>query len=156
FHRIEAKLFYPMVYAVGFAQLGALAFALLVVPGLAFAAYRRPRRIFHNPALAWIERNYQAALAGSLRRPNVAYLASVGAAVAIVVLGLAVWREFLPTLDEGAIWLHAELPPGISLQKATEMVAELRRELDSFPEVSSVVSHIGRNDDGTDPWTPSH
>jgi heavy metal efflux system protein len=156
FHRIEAKLFYPMVYAVGFAQLGALAFALLVVPGLAFAAYRRPRRIFHNRALAWVERNYQEALAGSLRRPNVAYFASAGAAVAVVVLGLTVWREFLPTLDEGAIWLHAELPPGVSLQKATEIVAELRRELDAFPEVSSVVSHIGRNDDGTDPWTPSH
>ena len=76
FHRIEAKLFYPMVYAVGFAQLGALAFALLVVPGLAYAAYRRPRRIFHNPALAWTERNYQAALASSLRRPNFAYLLS--------------------------------------------------------------------------------
>jgi cobalt-zinc-cadmium resistance protein CzcA len=156
FHRIEAKLFYPMVYAVGFTQLGALAFALLVVPGLAFAAYRRPRHIFHNRALAWVERNYQEALARSLRRPNVAYFASAGAAVAVVVLGLTVWREFLPTLDEGAIWLHAELPPGISLQKATEIVAELRRELDSFPEVSSVVSHIGRNDDGTDPWTPSH
>src|SRR5215472_12232578 len=156
FHRIEAKLFYPMVYAVGFAQLGALAFALLVVPGLAYAAYRRPRCIFHNRALEWIERNYRDALAGSLRSPIVAYLASIGAAVAVVVLGLTVWREFLPTLDEGAIWLHAELPPGISLQKSTEMVAELRRELNAFPEVSSVVSHIGRNDDGTDPWTPSH
>ena len=66
------------------------------------------------------------------------------------------WREFLPDLDEGSIWLHAEMPPGISLQKATDMVAELRRVLDLFPEVSTVVSHIGRNDDGTDPWTPSH
>ncbi len=51
FQRIEAKLFYPMVYAVGYAQLGALAFALLVVPGLAYVAYRRPRRVFHNPVL---------------------------------------------------------------------------------------------------------
>jgi cobalt-zinc-cadmium resistance protein CzcA len=48
------------------------------------------------------------------------------------------------------------MPAGISLQKATDMVADLRRILDSFPEVSTVVSHIGRNDDGTDPWTPSH
>jgi cobalt-zinc-cadmium resistance protein CzcA len=140
----------------GFTQLGALAFALLVVPGLVYAAYRRPRRIFHNRALAWIESNYRDALASSLRRPNVAYLLSAGAATAVIVLGLTVWREFLPALDEGAIWLHAELPPGISLQKATDMVAELRRVLNSFPEVSSVASYIGRNDDGTDPWTPSH
>ncbi len=83
-------------------------------------------------------------------------LLSVAAAIAVVVLGATVWREFLPDLDEGSIWLHAEMPPGISLQKATDMVAELRRALNEFPEVSSVVSHIGRNDDGTDPWTPSH
>jgi len=156
FQRVEAKLFYPMVYAVGYAQLGALVFALLVVPGLAYVAYRRPRRVFHNRALEWIERNYRDALAGSLRRPRIAYLLAAGAAIAVVILGATVWREFLPDLDEGSIWLHAEMPPGISLQKATDMVAELRRALDSFPEVSSVVSHIGRNDDGTDPWTPSH
>ena len=72
------------------------------------------------------------------------------------MLGITVWREFLPDLDEGSIWLHAEMPAGISLQKATDMVANLRATLDDFPEVQTVVSHIGRNDDGTDPWTPSH
>ena len=156
FHRIEAKLFYPMAYAVGYAQLGALAFALLVVPGLAYAAYRAPRRPFHNPVLGWLEAGYRGALAGSLRSPGIAYVLAAGAAVAVVLLGVTVWREFLPELDEGGIWLHAELPPGISLQKATEMVADLRRAVNEFPEVSTVVTHTGRNDDGTDPWTPSH
>ena len=156
FQRIEAKLFYPMAYAVGFAQVGALAFALLVVPGLAYVAYRRPRRVFRNHILESIEVSYRRALAGSLRSPSIAYLLSVVAAIAVVALGATVWREFLPDLDEGSIWLHAELPPGISLQKATEMVAELRRAVNAFPEVAHVVSHIGRNDDGTDPWTPSH
>ena len=156
FQRIEAKLFYPMAYAVGYAQFGALAFALLVVPGLAYLAYRRPRRVLHNPVLDWLEAGYRQALAGSLRRPSIAYVLSAGAVIAVVVLGATVWREFLPELDEGSIWLHAELPPGISLQKATDMVADLRRVLNEFPEVSYVVSHVGRNDDGTDPWTPAH
>jgi cobalt-zinc-cadmium resistance protein CzcA len=156
FQRIEAKLFYPMVYAVGYAQLGALVFALLVIPGLAYAAYRKPRRIFHNVFLEKIEAAYRDALAGSLRRPSLAYILSAVAAVAVVALGATVWREFLPELDEGSVWLHAEMPPGISLQKATGMVADLRRVLGEFPEVAYVVSHIGRNDDGTDPWTPSH
>jgi heavy metal efflux system protein len=156
FQRIEAKLFYPMAYAVGYAQLGALAFALLVVPGLAYAAYRKPRRVFYNPVLGWIEAAYRDTLAGSLRRPSIAYFLSAGAAVAVILLGVTVWREFLPDLDEGSIWLHAEMPPGISLQKATDMVSDLRTALHEFPEVESVVSHIGRNDDGTDPWTPSH
>jgi heavy metal efflux system protein len=156
FNRIEAKLFYPMAYAVGYAQLGALAFALLVVPGLAYAAYRRPRRIFHNRVLGWLERGYRRTLSGSLRRPALTYALAAGAAVAVVGLGTTVWREFLPELDEGGIWLHAELPPGISLQRASQMVAEVRRAVREFPEVSYVVSHTGRNDDGTNPWTPSH
>ena len=156
FQRIEAKLFYPMAYAVGYAQFGALLFTLMVVPGLAYVAYRRPQRVFHNLVLEWLEAGYRRALQGSLRRPGIVYLLSVGAAIAVVILGATVWREFLPELDEGSVWLHAELPPGISLPKATEMVADLRYVVNEFPEVSYVVTHTGRNDDGTDPWTPSH
>jgi cobalt-zinc-cadmium resistance protein CzcA len=156
FQRIEAKLFYPMAYPVGYAQFGALLFALLVIPGLAYLAYRRPRPVFHNRVLDWLERGYRHALMGSLRRPGIAYLTSVAAAAATILLAVTVWREFLPELDEGSVWLHAEMPPGISLQKATEMTADLRRVLSEFPEVTYSVSHLGRNDDGTDPWTPSH
>jgi len=156
FQRIEAKLFYPMAYAVGFAQLGALLLALTLVPGLAYLAYRKPRRVFRNPILGWVEAGYGRILLGSLRRPSIAYLLSAAAAVLVVGLGMTVWREFLPELDEGSIWLHAEMPGGISLAKAAEMDADLRQAVLEFPEVSNVVTHIGRNDDGTDPWTPSH
>jgi cobalt-zinc-cadmium resistance protein CzcA len=103
-----------------------------------------------------LERLYRYALRGLLHRPSMAYVICAAAAVMIAVLGATIWREFLPELDEGSLWLHAELPPGISLKKATEMVDDLRRTVNEFPEVSYVVSHIGRNDDGTDPWTPSH
>ena len=157
FQRIEAKLFYPMVYAVGFAQFGALLFALLVVPGLAYLAYRRPRRVFHNPLLG-LDRG---ALPG--RPATIAAPAEYRAThrPSSPQLPSSSWAprsggNSCPDLDEGSIWLHAEMPPGISLQKATDMVAELRNSLSAFPEVASVVSHIGRNDDGTDPWTPSH
>ena len=156
FQRIEAKLFYPMAYAVGYAQFGALLFALAVVPGLAWLAYRRPRRVFRNRVLEWLEGRYRATLRRSLRRPAVAYVLAAAAAAAVVGLGATVWREFLPALDEGSIWLHAELPPGVSLQKASEMMADLRRAVNEFPEVAYVVTHTGRNDDGTDPWTPAH
>jgi heavy metal efflux system protein len=156
FQRVEAKLFYPMVYAVGFAQLGALLLALTLVPGLAYLAYRKPRPVFHNRVLMGVEAAYRQALRGSLERPGIVYLLSAAAAIAVVGLGLTVWREFLPELDEGAIWLHAEMPGGISLAKASEMDAELRKAVLEFPEVATVVTHVGRNDDGTDPWTPSH
>jgi cobalt-zinc-cadmium resistance protein CzcA len=156
FQRVEAKLFYPMAYAVGYAQFGALLFALMVIPGLAYFAYRRPSRVFHNPVLDLVGLGYRRILQGSLRRPGIAYLLGAAAATAVVLLGITVWREFLPELDEGAIWLHAEMPAGISLDKAAAMTADLRRAVNEFPEVSYVVTHLGRNDDGTDPWTPSH
>src|SRR5215467_2477144 len=156
FQRIEAKLFYPMVYAVGFAQFGALLLALALVHGLAYLAYRKPRRVFRNYVLGWIEAGYRRALQGSLRRPSIAYLITAGAAVTVVGLAITVSREFLPDLDEGGLFLHGEMVGGISLAKASEMDAELRKAVLEFPEVSTVVNHIGRNDDGTDPNTPSH
>ena len=156
FQRIEAKLFYPMVYAVGFAQFGALLLALALVPGLAYLAYRKPRRVFRNYVLGWIEAGYRRTLRGSLRRPSIAYLITAGAAVTVVGLAITVSREFLPNLDEGGLFLHGEMIGGISLAKASEMDAELRKAVLEFPEVSTVVNHIGRNDDGTDPNTTSH
>jgi cobalt-zinc-cadmium resistance protein CzcA len=156
FQRIEAKLFYPMVYAVGFAQFGALLMALALVPGLAYAAYRRPRRVFRNHVLDWIEAAYRRALQRSLRRRGVTYLITAGAAVAVVVLAITVPREFLPELDEGGLFLHGEMVGGISLTKAGEMDADLRKAVLEFPEVATIVNHIGRNDEGTDPNTPSH
>ncbi|MGO3934314.1 CusA/CzcA family heavy metal efflux RND transporter [Rhodopseudomonas pseudopalustris] len=156
FQRVEAKLFSPMVYAVGYAQLGALLFAMAIVPGLAYVAYRRPIRLFHNPALAWLEGWYLRALRQLLNRPRKAMAIAGVAAMAVVGLGASVGREFLPELDEGSIWLQVQLPAGISLSSATEMAAGLRSTLREFPEVSYAATQLGRNDDGTDPWTPSH
>jgi cobalt-zinc-cadmium resistance protein CzcA len=156
FQRVEAKLFLPMAYAVGYAQFGALAFALMLIPGLAYMAYRRPRRVFHNPVLDWLGVQYHSSLLMSLRRPRIAFAVSGVALAAVIWLGATVGREFLPELDEGSIWLQVQMPAGISLAKATEMAADLRKAVLEFPEVSYIVTQLGRNDDGTDPWTPSH
>ncbi len=156
FQRVEAKLFSPMVYAVGYAQLGALLFAMAIVPGLAYVAYRKPIRLFHNPVLAWLEGWYLGALRRLLDRSRKAMAIAGVAAMAVVGLGASVGREFLPELDEGSIWLQVQMPAGISLSSATEMAAGLRSTLREFPEVSYAATQLGRNDDGTDPWTPSH
>jgi cobalt-zinc-cadmium resistance protein CzcA len=156
FQRVEAKLFLPMAYAVGYAQFGALAFALMVIPGLAYIAYRKPRRVFHNPVLDWLGVQYHRSLLILLRRPRIAFALSGVALAAVIWLGATVGREFLPELDEGSIWLQVQMPAGLSLAKATEMAADLRKAVLEFPEVSYIVTQLGRNDDGTDPWTPSH
>jgi cobalt-zinc-cadmium resistance protein CzcA len=156
FERAEGKLFTPMAYTVSYALAGALVCALVLIPGLAYAALRKPRKIFENRPLVWLTQRYKAALTALLARPIIAYATSAVALVAVVVLGASAGREFLPELDEGALWLQVQLPSGLSLDKGSEMASELRRTLREFPEVSYVVTQLGRNDDGTDPWTPSH
>lgn len=156
FQRIEYKLFSPMAYAVGFALLGALVVALTLIPGLAYLAYRKPRRSFHNPVLARLQALHGRWMQRIVGQTRLTVAAFAVAFVAVVGLGAAIGRDFLPTLDEGSIWLQVTLPPGISLAKATEMSNELRRATLEFPEVAFIVTQLGRNDDGTDPWTPSH
>jgi len=156
FQRIEYKLFSPMAYAIGFTLLGALAVALLLIPGLAFVAYRKPRRIFRNPVLEWLVEFYESMLTRIVGRTWLTLSAFAIAVAGVVALGATIGRDFLPYLDEGSIWLQVTLPPGISLDKATEMTNELRRATLEFKEVSYIVTQLGRNDEGTDPWTPSH
>jgi cobalt-zinc-cadmium resistance protein CzcA len=156
FQRVEKKLFSPMAYTVGYALGGAILVALALVPGLALAAYARPRKFWKNPALAWVTDLYDRNLRSVLGRPALALVPAAVALLVAIVLTITVGKEFLPELDEGSIWLQVQLPPGISLQRASEMATELRQATHEFKEVSYVVTQLGRNDDGTDPWTPSH
>ncbi|MDB5820253.1 MAG: hypothetical protein JWQ11_3893, partial [Rhizobacter sp.] len=119
FQRIEYKLFAPMAFAVGFALLGALAVGLLLIPGLAWLAYRRPKKLFHNAVLEAMARGYGTALERVVGRRLVTFAAFGLALACLLALGSTVGRDFLPTLDEGSIWLQVTLPPGISLDKAT-------------------------------------
>jgi cobalt-zinc-cadmium resistance protein CzcA len=156
FQRIEYKLFAPMAYAVGFALFGALLVALMLVPGLAYLAYRRPTKVFHNPALEWLAPRYERVLQKLVGRSR-AVLAIAGLTLAgVLLLGATIGRDFLPYLDEGSIWLQVTLPPGVSLDKASQMADSLRAATLEFPEVEHIVTQVGRNDDGTDPFTPSH
>jgi heavy metal efflux system protein len=156
FQRVEKKLFSPMAYTVGYSLLGALLMALAVIPGLALVTYRRPGKTFHNPVLARLTSGYERAIEHLTERPSHAILPALAAAVLAVVLSITIGKEFLPYLDEGSLWLQVQLPPGLSLEKATSMANELRAATLEFPEVSTMVSQLGRNDEGTDPWTPSH
>ncbi|MBV8123804.1 MAG: efflux RND transporter permease subunit, partial [Paucibacter sp.] len=156
FERAEGKLFSPMALTVGYALFGALLAALALIPGLAYVALRMPRKVFHNKPLEWVTARYRLVLSRLLRSPGIVYVTSAVVLAAVVGLGATVGREFLPELDEGALWLQVQMPTGLSLDKASEMASDLRRTLREFPEVSYVVTQLGRSDDGTDPWTPSH
>jgi cobalt-zinc-cadmium resistance protein CzcA len=156
FERVERKLFTPMAFTIGYALLGALLFALTAVPALAYMAYRRPGKGFRNPVLEWLGRRYDAYLQRVVKRPSLVLALALGVGVLTAVLAVTVGREFLPYLDEGSIWMQINMPPGISIRKATEMARDFRKLAGSFREVSYVVTQTGRNDDATDPWTFSH
>ena len=156
FQNAEGKLFRPMAFTVGFALFGALLYALTLAPGLTWLALREPIAVRPIRFIERLRTGYRDALARLLNNLPIAYAVAAGALVAVLVLGASVGREFLPDLDEGALWLQVQMPTGLSLDKASEMASELRRTVRSFPEVSYIVTQTGRNDTGTDPWTPSH
>src|SRR6516165_4335332 len=156
FERAEAKLFTPIAYTMDYALFGALLATLALVPGLAYYAFRNPARVYYNRWLEWLTIGYRRSLQVCLDDPKIIYGVYALALAAVVSLGATVGREFLPDLDEGALWLQVQMPTGLSLNKASDMASDLRRAILSHPEVSYVVTQTGRNDDGTDPWTMSH
>jgi cobalt-zinc-cadmium resistance protein CzcA len=156
FERAEAKLFTPMAYTMGYALFGALLTTLALVPGLAYFAFRKPGRVYHNRWLERLTQGYERMLAACIREPRIIYGVVACALLAVIGLAATVGRDFLPDLDEGALWLQVQMPTGLSLNKASDMASDLRRAVLKYPEVSYIVTQTGRNDDGTDPWTMSH
>ena len=156
FEHAEGKLFRPMAFTVGYALLAALLCTVTLTPGLAYIALRKPRKLFRNKPLERLQAGYTAALGKLLGKLPVVYAVAGVALVCVLLLGATIGREFLPDLDEGSLWLQVQMPSGLSLDQASAMTADLRRVIRAFPEVSYVVTQLGRNDSGTDPWTPSH
>ena len=126
------------------------------MPGLAYFAFRAPGRVYHN---RWLER-----LTGlrpctrpiACKQPRIIYGWSHSRCWPWSPSAGPLGRDFLPDLDEGALWLQVQMPTGLALNKASDMASDLRRAILKYPEVSYVVTQTGRNDDGTDPWTMSH
>ena len=156
FEHIEKKLFTPMAYTVGYALFGALCVAIFLIPGLAFYTYRKPQKVYNN---RWMEKLiviYHHQTTRILNKPKKVLLPLIITLFAGCILSYTVGKDFLPALDEGSIWIQVQLPPGISIEKSKEMGAELRKVISEFEEVSYVLSQVGRDDKGTEPFSLSH
>lgn len=156
FERVESKLFTPMAFTVSYALLGALLVALFLIPGLGYALYRKPQKIYHNKWLEKLTQKYSDIVNRIMEKPKRVVAPVITVFVIAVILTALVGKDFLPTLDEGSIWLQVNLPPGISIEKSKEMSDTLRQRTMKYPEVTYIAVQAGRNDDGTDPFTPSH
>lgn len=156
FERVEKKLFTPMAFTVGYALFGALLVALFLIPGIAYVVYRKPQKVYHNKWLANLTTGYHRQVKQLLKKPKVVFLPLAIIFSGALVLTATVGKDFLPPLDEGSIWLQVALPPGITVEKSKEMSDALRARTLQFDEVTYMMVQAGRNDDGTDAWTPSH
>ncbi len=145
------KLFKPMADTTIFALVGSLFLTLTVVPALCVVGLRGGVKERVNRPFEWLKEKYAAGLDWCLAHRPATITASV--ILFVVSLGIAWQRggEFMPKLDEGALWVRATMPYTISFEESSRIVPQVREILSSFPEVTVVASEHGRDDAGTDP-----
>jgi cobalt-zinc-cadmium resistance protein CzcA len=150
--RVEGRLFKPMAWTVAFALLGALVFSMLVAPVLAALLFPKGTTEWRNSAMTRLTENYRVAVRWAIEhRGATAGAATLGLIVAVfLTLGGVIGSEFLPHLDEGALWIRGTLAPSTGPNEGIRLMNQARLLLCSFPEVPQCWSQVGRPDDGTD------
>ena len=151
FQKVEGKMFSPLAWTLGFALLGALLFTLTLVPVLCSILLKKNVREKNNPIVNFFNRIVMAGFGACYRNRRVSLLAAVAFMGVTFASATLLGTEFLPTLNEGALWVEAKLPMSSSLTETVKMVRTLRQKLMDFPEVNGVLSQTGRSNDGTDP-----
>ena len=148
---VSGLLFTPMAWTVSFALLGALIFALFIAPVLSSFLFTDNMHEWHNPVLIFIERHYARGLRWCLANRRIVLWVSGGLLAVMLALGMSgvIGSEFLPHLDEGAIWVRGMLPMSTGPTMGAEVTHKTRLIFASFPETTTVVSQDGRPDDGT-------
>ncbi len=150
--RVEGRLFKPMAWTVGFALLGAMVFSITIAPVLVSFLFKKETPEWHNPAVVWLTKRYRKGLTWSIlhRGTMVAVAVLTLCGSVYLALGGAIGSEFLPHLDEGAIWVRGTLAPSTGPTEGIRVANQARVVLASFPEVSIATSQVGRPDDGLD------
>ena len=147
----SGKLFTPMADTTIYALLGSLVFTLTVVPVLCVFALRGGIKERRNAAFEWMRDRYQAGLDWCLARSGLTIIVSVALFAVSLLIVFSIGGEFMPKLDEGALWVRATMPYTISFEESSRIVPQIRQVLASFSPVTVVASEHGRPDDGTDP-----
>src|SRR5271166_4010316 len=149
---VEGKLFRPMAWTVAFALLGALIFSMTIAPVLAEVLFNKGIKEWHNPLMEFLRNRYGHSLRWAIdhRKITLTLGACVPLISALLLYSGVIGSEFLPHLDEGAIWARGTLAPSTGPTEGTKVMNQARVVFASFPEVKQVVSQVGRPDDGTD------
>src|SRR6202165_2869666 len=150
--RVEGRLFRPMALTVAFALLGALTFSILVAPVLSALFFRHGVREWRTPVMVFLTERYRTSVRWAIEHRTITVGVALGILAATLFLAFSgiIGTEFLPHLDEGAIWARGTLASSTSLTEGSRFTDQARIIFASFPEVTTVVSEVGRPDDGTD------
>jgi cobalt-zinc-cadmium resistance protein CzcA len=150
--RVEGRLFKPMAWTVAFALLGALLFSVLIAPVLSSFFFRKGAREWHNPVMEFLKKLYRQGVRWAIehRYVTVGFAAFTFLVATYLMVSGVVGSEFLPHLDEGALWVRGTLAPSTGPTEGTRLANQTRVVLCSFPEVTRCASQVGRPDDGTD------
>src|SRR5208337_4260320 len=142
--RVEGRLFQPMAWTVAFALLGALIFSMLIAPVLASFAFAKGAKEWHNPAMQYLTERYRHAVRWAIRHRAVTIgVCLLGVVLAnYLVFGGAIGSEFLPHLDEGALWVRGTLAPSTGPDEGIRVANQARIVLCSFPEVPQCTSQV--------------
>ncbi|MHA8101477.1 efflux RND transporter permease subunit [Aquirufa nivalisilvae] len=151
FQKVEGKMFSPLAYTLGFALLGALIFTLTLVPVLSSVLLNKNVKEKHNFFIDFINIRVANAFNWTFSHKKITLLISGILFVCSIFSTKWLGSEFLPPLNEGALWVTAELPMSMSLPNSLNMAKVIRKELKKFPEVNDILSQTGRSNDGTDP-----
>ena len=151
FEKVEGKMFAPLAYTLGFALLGALIFTLTLVPVLTHVLLNKDVKEKNNFFVNFWNNITVRAFTWTFTHKRI----SLTAALIVMFLTFASTKflgsEFMPQLNEGALWVEAKYPMSQSLNETVKRVADLRKVLNEFEEVNGVLSQTGRSNDGTDP-----
>jgi heavy metal efflux pump (cobalt-zinc-cadmium) len=151
FEKVEGKMFSPLAWTLGFALLGALLFTLTLVPVLSSLLLRKNVKEKENFFTRFVNRSVAKGFYWTFAHKRLTLIIAIICFVLTIFSTRWLGTEFLPQLNEGALWVEAKMPMSYSLPKTVEMVSILRKELRDFPEVNDVLSQTGRSNDGTDP-----
>ena len=151
FQKVEGKMFSPLAYTLGFALLGALIFTLTLVPALSSILLRKNVREKHNPVVTFFENGIQKLFERAYKFPRASLLIAFSFMALTFFSAKFLGNEFLPELDEGALWVKAQLPMSASLTQSKQISDKMTETLRKFPEVNHTMAQIGRTNDGTDP-----
>jgi heavy metal efflux system protein len=150
--RVEGRLFKPMAWTVAFALLGALIFSMLIAPVLSSVFFKNGVKEWHNPVMDYLKTSYRHLVRWAIEHRLVT-VGIAGLALCLstfLIFGGVIGSEFLPHLDEGAIWARGTLAPSTGPTEGARIMNQARVVFASFPEVTQVVSQVGRPDDGND------